>query len=338
MTTLTDILKMIQQGEVLSEPTMHEAMNIIMSGEASDPQIAAFLMGLSLRGETAEEITGAAAVLREKASHIKAPEGTVDCCGTGGDHTGTYNISTAVALVCAACGVPVAKHGNRAASSQSGAADVLEALGVSLDMSKERLETALQQFNFCFLMAQHHHQAMKHVMPVRKSLGFRTLFNLLGPLANPADTKYQLLGVFDKKWMVPMAQALHNLGSHKAWLVHGRDGMDEITLTTDTDIAILENGHITEKTLSPDDFGLPPCAPDDLKGGDSETNAKALHALLEGEQGPYRNIVLANTAAILNIAGKEHTLKSAVSRASDAIESGAALNILEQYISFSKGH
>lgn len=336
MTSLIPILKTVQQGTPLSRNSMKEAMDIIMSGNATEAQTAAFLMGLSMRGETVEEITGAASVMREKADQITAPENAIDCCGTGGDHTGTYNISTGVALVCAACGVPVAKHGNRSASSKSGAADVLEALGVTLNVSKNKLEEALKKFNFCFLMATNHHQAMKHVVPVRKSLAVRTLFNILGPLANPANTNYQLIGVFDKKWMPPMAQTLHNLGTKRAWLVHGQDGMDEITLTTKTDIVSLNNGKITEKILSPEDFDLPSCTEKELKGGDSKTNAQALLALLKGEQGPYRNIVLANSAAVLKIAGKEEKLKEGVAKAANVIENGLALKVLEDYISYTK--
>lgn len=224
--------------------------------------------------------------MREKATPVRAPHDAVDCCGTGGDGTATYNISTAVALVCAAAGVPVAKHGNRAASSRSGAADVLERLGVNLDAPKERLEAALHEMNFAFLMAPHHHSAMKHVAPVRKKLGRRTIFNLLGPLSNPAGTKRQLIGVYDEKWLVPMAEALRNLGTEKAWLVHGSDGMDEITVTGGTRIALLENGNITEKTLMPEDFGLTTSPAETLRGGDPADNAAALSALLAGEKAP----------------------------------------------------
>ena len=312
-------------------------MRCIMSGGASEAQIGAFLTGLCVRGETIAEITGAATVLREKAEIITAPPDALDCCGTGGDASGTYNISTAVALVCAACGVPVAKHGNRAASSKSGAADVLEALGVHLDLSKDRLEEALRRFNFCFLMAPHHHQAMKHVVPVRKQLGFRTIFNLLGPLANPAGTKRQLIGVFDRKWLVPLAEVLKNLGTEQAWIVHGSDGLDEITTTGETYAAILDRGNITERTLTPDDFGLPAARPDDLKGGDAQDNAKALQDLLDGAKTPYRDIVLANAAAALLIHGQETDLKQAVQKASQAFDNQSVKSVLETYAAFSRG-
>ena len=337
MTSLDSVLNQISQGSVLTQEEMQDVMHQIMNGDSAEDQIATLLTSLAERGEAVSEITGAARVMREMASAIQAPVGALDCCGTGGDGVGTYNISTAVALVCAACGVPVAKHGNRAASSKSGAADALEALGVNLDLSKEQLETALKEFNFCFLMAPHHHQAMKHVMPVRKALGFRTIFNLLGPLANPAGTKFQLIGVFDKKWLRPMAEVLNNLGTTRAWIVHGHDGLDEITTTDKTDIAILDNGVITEKTISPEDFGLSIANTDDLLGGDAQENATALRALLNGEKNAYRDIVLANASAVLNISGKANDLNKGVAIAAKAIDDGDALKTLEDYIAFSKG-
>ena len=336
MTSLDSALNQISQGSVLTQEEMQDVMRQIMNGDAAEDQITTLLSTLAERGEAVSEITGAARVMREMASAIQAPVGALDCCGTGGDGVGTYNISTAVALVCAACGVPVAKHGNRAASSKSGAADALEALGVNLDLSTEQLEVALKEFNFCFLMAPHHHQAMKHVMPVRKALGFRTIFNLLGPLANPAGTKFQLIGVFDKKWLRPMAEVLNNLGTTRAWIVHGHDGLDEITTTDKTDIAILDNGMITEKTTSPEDFGLPIANSNNLLGGDAEENATALRALLNGEKNAYRDIVLANTSAVLNISGKANDLNKGVAIAAKAIDEGLALKTLEDYIAFSK--
>ncbi len=337
MTFLDLTLNKISQYSVLTQEEMQDIMRQIMNGDATEEQITTLLTTLAERGEAVSEITGAARVMRDMASAITAPANALDCCGTGGDGVGTYNISTAVALVCAACGVPVAKHGNRAASSKSGAADALEALGVNLDLSTEQLETALKEFNFCFLMAPHHHQAMKHVMPVRKALGFRTIFNLLGPLANPAGTKFQLIGVFDKKWLRPMAEVLNNLGTTRAWIVHGHDGLDEITTTDKTDIAILDNGNITEKTISPEDFGLPFADTNDLLGGDAEENASALRALLNGEKNAYRDIVLANASAVLNISGKANDLKQGVALAAKAIDDGLALKTLESYVAFSKG-
>lgn len=337
MSDLKPYLQKLSQHTVLTEQEMIQAMQIIMSGEASSVQLASFLSCLSMRGETVEEITGAAKVMRDRASAISAPDGAIDCCGTGGDASGTYNISTAVALVSAGCGVPVAKHGNRAASSKSGAADVLESLGINLDLNQDQLEKALNQFNFCFLMAPHHHTAMKHVVPVRKELGFRTIFNVLGPLANPAGTQFQLIGVFDKKLLRPMAEVLKNLGTKRAWVVHGTDGLDEITTTAPTDIAILDNGRITEKTITPDDFGLPTAKQEDLKGGDATVNAQAIQELFDGKPSAYRDIVLANTAAVLIIAGKADDMKKSVSIAADAIDSGKAKNVLTDYTTFSQG-
>lgn len=320
----------------LSQDQMREAVSIMMRGEATNDQIAKFLTVLAERGETSDEITGAAQVMREMAQTIKAPADAVDCCGTGGDGAHTYNISTAVALVAASCDVPVAKHGNRAASSKSGAADVLEALGVNLDLSLSELEEALQEFNFCFLMATNHHQAMKHVVPVRKQLGFRTIFNLLGPLANPAGTKRQLIGVFDQKWLRPMAEVLSNLGTEKAWLVHGTDGLDEITTTASTHVVSLEQGDIQEFTLSPEEFGITLAKPEDLKGGDATYNANALRAVLKGEKNAYRDIVLLNTAAVLVVHDNATSIENGLSQAAQAIDSGRALEALEAYANFTQ--
>jgi anthranilate phosphoribosyltransferase len=337
MTCFDESLKKISQGSVLSEEEMAGSMREIMGGRVSDTDLASFLTRLAQRGETTDEITGAARVLREKVDMIDAPDDTVDCCGTGGDAAGTYNISTAVALVVAACGVPVAKHGNRAASSKSGAADVLEALGVNLDMPKSWLEQALRNYNFCFLMAPRHHLAMKHVTPVRKALGFRTIFNLLGPLANPAGTRTQLIGVFDQKWTAPMAAALKSLGTKNAWVVHGSDGLDEITLSGPTYVSTLdEDGTLGEMMLTCDDFGLPRINLADIHGGDAAENAAALRALLEGEKTPYRDIVLANAAAVLALHAGTKDLKQFVKKAAEAIDNKSALAVLENYISFSQ--
>lgn len=320
----------------LSEEDMVAAMTTIMTGNSNDKAIEEFLRGLAARGETVEEITGAAKVMRSKASSIEAPYNAVDCCGTGGDASGTYNISTAVAIVSAACGVPIAKHGNRAASSKSGAADVLEAMGVNLDISTQRLEEALKLYNFCFLMAPKHHSAIKHVMPARKAIGTRTIFNLLGPLANPAGTRHQLIGVFDKQWVEPIAETLKNLGTKSAWVVHGQDGLDEISTTAPTDIAILREGEITTKTITPEHFGLESSDLEKLKGGDADENAAALRAILEGQKCAYRDIVLANTSAVLNIFGKTDDLKEGVAMAAEEIDSGHAYQLLKDYISFTR--
>lgn len=323
----------------LSEDAMVAAMTEIMNGSCAHEDIKVFLSIMADRGETVDEITGAARVLRSKASAIEGPYNSVDCCGTGGDASGTYNISTAVAIVAAACGVPIAKHGNRASSSKSGAADVLEALGVNLDMPTPALEEALKTLNFCFLMAPHHHKAMKHVGPARKELGRRTIFNLLGPLANPAGTRLQLIGVYDKKWLRPMAETLHKLGTKRAWVVHGDDGLDEITITGPTHIATLnEDGQIEEKTITPAHFGLEQADIEKLSGGEADENATALRAILEGQKCAYRDIVLANTAAVLCIHGTVETLKDGVVKAAEEIDSGHAYQTLKDYIVFSRSH
>ena len=320
----------------MPEETMIASMTAIMDGHCSEDEIKTFLIDMAERGETVDEITGAAKVMRAKATTISAPYNAIDCCGTGGDASGTYNISTAVAIAAASCGVPVAKHGNRAASSKSGAADVLEALGVNLDVSKPRLEEALNTLGFCFLMAPNHHQAMKHVAPARKAIGRRTIFNLLGPLANPAGTRQQLIGVYDKKWVEPMAETLQKLGTKKAWVVHGRDGLDEISISAPTDIAVLEGGEITQKTITPDDFGLPAHDLESIKGGEAEDNATALRQLLEGQKSTYRDIVLANTAAVLNIHGNAVDLKDGVKIAAENIDNGQAYQLLKDYINFTR--
>ena len=333
MTSFDQNITKISQGAELSEQEIYESIKFIIQGDASEEQITSFLTELSARDIGVNEITGAARILRDMSSTIKAPGNALDCCGTGGDGVGTYNISTAVALVCAACNVPIAKHGNRAASSKSGAADVLESLGVNLETSHDILERALEEINFCFLMAPQHHQAMKHVAPIRKKLGFRTIFNLLGPLANPASAPYQLIGIYDPKLLRPMAKTLHKLGTKRAWIVHGLDGLDEITTTADTKIAILsEDGSIEEKTLSPSDFGLPSASIDDIKGGDANENAEALMALLNGAPSAYRDIVLANSAAVLNIHGKASSLIDGVEIARHVIVNGQAKQVLATYI------
>ncbi|MDD3021157.1 MAG: anthranilate phosphoribosyltransferase [Alphaproteobacteria bacterium] len=333
---MKDILKSIRNGETLPEKIFSDTISMILDGHCSPAQIGALLMGLSQRGESVDEITGAAKILRARASTITAPAGAIDCCGTGGDHSNSLNISTAVAFVVAACGVPVAKHGNRAASSKSGAADVLEALGIQLDLSPLQCEQALQEIGFCFLMAPHHHSSLKPLAALRKELGFRTIFNLLGPLANPAGTKRQLLGVFDKSFVRPMAESLLKLGSEAAMVVHGEDGMDEITLSGRTYCAELRNGHIIEYILTPDDFRLPSIQPMDILGGDATFNGTALMELLNGADNAYRRIVLANSAAALLIADKVQDLKSGVEMAAHAIDQGNALNILSAYCLFTQ--
>ncbi|MBL4588577.1 MAG: anthranilate phosphoribosyltransferase [Alphaproteobacteria bacterium] len=329
-------LKSLQSGKTLTRDQMKCVVMTVMNGDVPEVQIAAFLSLIAARGETIEEIVGAAQALRDRALKINAPENAVDCCGTGVTGLSTYSVSTAVSLVAAACGVPIAKHGNRAATSKSGTADTLEALGVPLDYPKETIERALKETGFAFLMAPLHHQALRHVAPVRKELGFRTIFNILGPLANPAGTKIQLIGVFDRPHILPIATALKELGTEQAWVVHGSDGMDEITITGETYIAELKDGKITERILTPDDFGLPTSSIENLKGGDPFTNAAALKELLNGAKNAYRDIVLANTAAVLCLADQARTLKEGVTLAARAIDNGYALEILRTYKSYKK--
>ncbi len=330
-------LDIIQNDKSLSEDEMFSAMTSIMNGEVSEADLKDFLVSLAARPVNVDEIVGAAKALREKSIKIKAPYEAVDCCGTGGDAKGTYNVSTAVALVAASCGVPMAKHGNRASSSKSGAADVLEVMGVNLDINVEAVEEAIQTLHFAFLMAPKYHTAMKHVAAVRKEIGSRTIFNLLGPLISPASARFQLLGVYERALIKPMAEALSRLGSKGAWIVHGSDGLDEITITGPTYAAILDKeGKIEEKTLTPEHFGLPTCDLSKLIGGEADDNAMALRAVLEGQKCAYRHIVLANTAAVLCIHGSAEDLKSGVAIAENAIDSGMAYQTLKDYIAFSR--
>ena len=332
-----DILQRLKLRQTLPPEDLARGLRVLMQGHAEEGQIGAFLMGLGPENETPAHITQAAKVLREKAVDVKAPDRTVDCCGTGGDGLKTFNISTAVALVAAACGVPVAKHGNRAASSASGAADILEALDIDLISEPGRLEQALRDIGFAFLMAPHHHKSMAHVAKIRKQLKFRTMFNLLGPLSNPAGAKIQLVGVYERKWLVPIAKALGALGADKALVVHGEDGLDEITLAGKTFCAEWNGDEVLEYYLKPEDFGLSVIRLEDIQGGSPETNATALIQLLDGKKSSYRDIVLANTAALLRLTAMAASLEGGVKRAQEAIDSGAARKILEQYQKFCKG-
>jgi len=332
MTDLKALIAKVATGASLSEAEAETAFDIIMSGNATPAQMGAFLMALRVRGETVEEITGAARILRARAIRIAAPEDVVDTCGTGGDALGTYNISTAVAFVLAGCGVPVAKHGNRAISSKSGAADVLAALGVNLDADFELVRRALREARIAFLMAPRHHTAMRNVGPTRVELGTRTIFNLMGPLANPALARRQLLGVFSRDWVEPLAHVLARLGSEAAWVVHGSDGLDEITTTGPSRVAELRDGRVRTFEVTPEDAGLPRATLDDLRGGDAEANAAALRAVLAGADGPYHDIVLLNAAAALIVAGRVTELRQGVERAARSIANGAALAALDRLV------
>jgi anthranilate phosphoribosyltransferase len=322
------LLQNLKNGATLDAVQSAQAFGVIMSGAIAHDDIAAFLSALAARKPTVEEIVGGARAMRASMRKIAAPANAIDLCGTGGDGHNTLNISTATGFVVAACGVPVAKHGNRSASSRSGTADVLEVLGVKIDLEPQVAETCLAETNFCFLFAPHYHTAMRYVAPVRKRLGFRTIFNLLGPLSNPAQVKRQLLGVFSADWIETLAHVLGELGSEKAWLVHGADGMDELTTTAATHTAVLDRGKVSRHEISPEDIGLPRVPLSALKGGDAVTNAAALIGLLDGGPGPYRDIVLLNSAAALVVAGKVNDLKAGALMAADAIDSGAARRVL----------
>ncbi len=324
-------LGLLAERKNLPRELAERVLQIMMNGGATPAQMAAILMGLRIKGETVEEIVAGATVLRAKAVKITAPEGTIDTCGTGGDGRGTYNISTATAIVLAACGVPVAKHGNRSVSSKSGSADVLEMLGVKLDASIPALEQCLKELGITFLMAPKFHAAMRHVAPIRQELGLRTIFNVLGPLSNPAKPDFQLLGVYDKALTEPLAHVLRTLGTKAAWVVHGHDGLDELTLTGKSFVSELKDGTVRNFEVSPEDAGLPTALLEDLKGGDASANASALEHALSGMESAYKNAVMYNAAAGLVIAGKSATLRDGAARARSAIDDGHAFRILKQW-------
>jgi anthranilate phosphoribosyltransferase len=329
---LKGLIGKVATGASLSRAEAEQAFDIMMSGDATPAQMGGLLMALRVRGETVEEITGAATVMRGKMTTIKGPPGAIDICGTGGDGTGSYNISTASQFVVAACGVPVAKHGNRAASSKSGASDVLEALGVNIEADFALVEKALAEAGTCFLMAQRHHSAMRHVGPIRGELGTRTIFNLLGPLSNPAKVKRQLIGVFAPQWLEPLAAVLRDLGHERAWVVHGAGGMDEVSTLGPTQVAELKEGRIATFEVTPADAGLPSATLADLVGGDRDHNAAALRGVLEGKPGAYRDIVILGSAAALIVAGRAETLQQGADLAAQAIDSGRALEVLNRLV------
>jgi anthranilate phosphoribosyltransferase len=337
MDSFKPYLAKVATGAALTQEEARAAFDALLSGEVTPAQGGAFLMALRVRGEAVDEIVGAVSALRGRMTRVEAPPNAIDIVGTGGDHSGSYNISTLAAMIVAACGVPVAKHGNRAASSRSGAADVLAALGVRLGLDPEGLERCLAEVGLCFMFAQSHHASMRHVAPVRVELGTRTLFNLIGPLSNPAGVKRQLLGVFSAHWLEPLTAVLGQLGSTRVWTVHGSDGLDEITTTGPTEVAALENGRIRRFTIDPRDFGIDLARPDDLKGGDPADNAAALQAVLDGAHTPYRDVAVLNAAAALVVAEAVSDLGEGVARASAALESGAAKGALARLVSVSNG-
>jgi len=337
MDDLKSIIGKVATGATLTREESAAAFDSLMSGEATPSQMGGLLMALRVRGETVEEITGAVSAMRAKMLRVIAPADAVDIVGTGGDGSGSVNVSTCASFIVAGTGVPVAKHGNRALSSRSGAADVLASLGVKIDLKPEQVGRCVSQAGIGFMFAPAHHPAMKNVGPTRVELATRTIFNLLGPLSNPAGVKRQMVGVFSRHWVQPLAQVLKNLGSEAAWVVHGSDGLDEITLTGPSFVASLANGEITTFEVTPEDAGLGCCSADGLKGGDADANAIALQGVLDGKPSPYRDVALLNAAAALVVAGRAANLKEGVAIGAKSLDSGAAAARLKRLIAVSRG-
>jgi anthranilate phosphoribosyltransferase len=329
---IREAIHLLVQSIHLSEAEMAECMKEIMEGRATEAQVAAFLTALRIKGETVEEITGAARIMREKATTIKAPEGVLDTCGTGGDMAHTFNISTAAAVLTAAAGVPVAKHGNRSVSSKSGSADVLEALGVRIDLPPDKVEQSLYETGFGFLFAPLFHPAMKYAVGPRKDIGIRTIFNILGPLTNPAGAKRQILGVFADRLTDTLAAVLGNLGAEDVMVVHGEDGLDEITISDGTKVSRWKAGKVETFYITPEDFGFRKADVQSLSGGDKHENAKILRSLFNGDKGPKRDVVLMNTAAALVVADRARGFAEALPMASEVIDSGKAAQKLQEII------
>lgn len=335
MAELKPLIAKVAAGTPLTRAEAREAFDVMMSGDSTPSQIGGFLMALRVRGETVDEITGAVEIMREKMLTVDAPTDVIDIVGTGGDASGSYNISTCAAFVAAGAGLKVAKHGNRALSSRSGAADVLMALGVKIDVPPEKISECINKAGLGFMFAPSHHSSMKFVGPTRVELGTRTIFNLLGPLSNPAGAKRQVTGVFSKQWVEPLAQVLQNLGCEACWICHGEGGMDEIVPTGTTWISELKDGKITSFTLTPEDVGLTRSSIEDLKGGDAEHNADALRHVLGGKPSAFRDAAVMTAAAALVVAGKAASLKQAVVVAQKAIDSGAAEAALTKLVKVS---
>lgn len=329
------LLEIARSGRALTHAQMRAATDHLLSGAVADDDIAAFLLALKARGETVEEIVAAAEAMRARAVTVDAPPGAIDVCGTGGDGAHTYNISTAVAFIVAGCGVPVAKHGNRAASSRSGTADVLQALGVNIEAAPAVTARAIREAQVGFMWASLHHKAFAQVAAVRKKLGVRTIFNALGPLTNPAGARRQLMGVYDRALCEPLARALVELGADHAWVVAGADGLDELTTTAESFVSEAKDGAVRSFTVAPEDAGLPRASAQDLKGGDPAQNAAALLRLLDGERGPYRDIALLNAGAALIIADKAATLRDGAALAARAIDEGRARGALARLVAIS---
>ncbi len=335
MDTFKPFLAKVATGASLTVAEARDAFDTILSGEVTPAQSAGFLMALRVRGETTDEISGAVSALRSRAVRVTAPANAIDIVGTGGDNSGSFNISTLASIIVAACGVPVAKHGNRAASSKSGTADVLSALGVKVGLDPVGVERCLHASGIGFMFAPAHHASMRHVAPVRVELGTRTIFNLIGPLSNPAGVKRQLLGAFAESWLGPMVEVLKSLGSQRVWAVHGADGLDEITTTGPTHVVALEDGIVRSFIISPTDIGLPIARLDDLRGGSAEVNAAALSAILDGALNPYRDIAVLNAAASLMVAQAVATLQEGVSRAQAALDNRSAKGTLAKLVAAS---
>jgi len=329
------LIAKVATGASLTREEAASAFDRMMSGEATPSQMGGLLMALRVRGETVDEITGAVTTMRSKMLTVKAPPDAIDVVGTGGDASGSLNISTCASFIVAGCGVPVAKHGNRALSSKSGAADVLAALGVRIDLDAEEVSRCIEEAGIGFMFAPSHHPAMKNVGPTRVELGTRTIFNLLGPLSNPAGVKRQMIGAFSKHWLEPMAQVLKNLGAEAIWVAHGSDGLDEITTSGPSSIAALENGKVHTFEVTPEDAGLKRSKAEALKGGDAEHNAKALLDVLKGHPSPYRDVAILNAAAALIVAGKAKDLKTGAQLAAHSLDSGEAEGRLDRLIAVS---
>jgi anthranilate phosphoribosyltransferase len=337
MDDLKALIGKVATGATLTREEASCAFDSMMSGEATPSQMGGLLMALRVRGETVDEITGAVAAMRSKMLRVTAPADAVDVVGTGGDGSGSVNVSTCASFIVAGAGVPVAKHGNRALSSKSGAADCLSALGIKIELTPEQVGRCISEAGIGFMFAPAHHPATKNVNPTRTELATRTIFNLLGPLSNPAGVKRQMVGVFSRQWVQPLAQVLKNLGSDSVWVVHGSDGLDEITLAGPTFVAALQNGNIQSFEVTPDDAGLSRANGDALKGGDAEANAASLRGVLEGKPGAFRDVALLNAAAALIVAGKAKNLKDGVALGAKSLDSGAAMNKLKQLIAVSNG-
>lgn len=334
---IENAIKKVTENEDLTFAEAQSVMDEIMNGETTDIQISAFLTALSMKKETVDEIAGSAKSMRDHAAKFDADETVLEIVGTGGDHANTFNISTTSAIVVAAAGTPVAKHGNRAASSKSGAADVLESLDININLEPTKSEEMLHQVGFSFLFAQEYHQAMRFVMPVRKTLGIRTVFNILGPLTNPAHATKQLLGVYDESLLEPMAKVLSQLGVKDAMVVHGEDGLDELTMSAPTDVVEVHDGKLTKYILDPRDYGFELSDKTELVGGTPQENAEITRAILDGQTGPKFDVVLLNAGAALHVAHPEMSIKEGIELARQTIKSGAAKNKLNELISFTKG-